>query len=93
MTLVVRARKPDIRYCTPLLPPPSFFLSAFLCFFLSRCSLQLVYCILDMCMNVLKGKELRRREEGVRRKLRDCAGEHDSEGRALRRVGDLGGLC
>eukprot|EP00903_Cladosiphon_okamuranus_P007277 g7053.t1 len=33
----------------------------------------LAYCIIDMYMNVLKGKELRRREEGVRRKLRDCA--------------------
>eukprot|EP00752_Nemacystus_decipiens_P001260 g1258.t1 len=42
----------------------------------------LVYCILDMYMNVLKGKELRRREEGVRRKLRDCA---ESETAGLRR--------
>lgn len=39
-----------------------------------------MYCVLDMYMNVLKGKELRRREEGVRRKLRDCAGEHDGKG-------------
>lgn len=37
---------------------------------------QLVFCIIDMYMNVLKGRELRRREEGVRRKLRDCAGEY-----------------
>eukprot|EP00904_Undaria_pinnatifida_P009710 jgi/Undpi1/586/HiC_scaffold_10.g04050.m1 len=32
----------------------------------------LTFCIVDMCMNVLKGKELSEREKGVRRKLRDC---------------------
>lgn len=41
---------------------------------------QLAFCLIDMYMNVLKGRELRRREEGVRRKLRDCAGKLDREG-------------
>ncbi|CAM9504999.1 unnamed protein product, partial [Hapterophycus canaliculatus] len=42
----------------------------------------LAYCVIDMCMNVLKGRELRRMEEGARRKLRDCA---ESEVDSLRR--------
>ena len=37
-------------------------------------ALQLSFCIIDMFMNVLKGRELRRREAGIKRKLRDCAG-------------------
>ncbi|CAM9352515.1 unnamed protein product [Ectocarpus sp. 6 AP-2014] len=43
----------------------------------------LAFCIIDMYMNVLKGRELRRREEGVRRKLRDCA---ESETAGLRQA-------
>lgn len=42
----------------------------------------LAYCILDMYMNVLKGRELRKLEAGVQRKLRDCG---ESEIASLRR--------